>query len=64
MLDMPGKALRRWRLLIWVLPKQTSRQELKEKQLISEMKEILEARGGNETGKAAKEGVLASKLAL
>lgn len=65
MLDLPGKALRRLRLLIWVPPKQTLRQELKDKQLIWEMKEILEARGGeNETGKAVKEGVLSSKLVL
>lgn len=36
--------------------KQTLRQELKDKQLIWEMKEITRARGGeNETGKAVKE---------
>lgn len=56
----PGKAFRMLWLSVWVSPKQIPRQELKDKQLLRERREIL----GHETGKAAKEGVLSSKLAL
>lgn len=47
-------------LSVWVSLKQILRQEFKDNQLLWERREIL----GNETGKAAKEGVLSSKLAL
>lgn len=47
-------------LSVWVSLKQILRQEFKDKQLLWERREI----PGNKTGKAAKEGVLSSKLAL